>query len=57
MKSIKRFGKKGKLSPRYVCPFKITEKVGPVAYRIELSDYFANVHDVFHVSLLKKCFG
>ncbi|WVZ97615.1 hypothetical protein U9M48_043134 [Paspalum notatum var. saurae] len=43
------------LAPRYVGPFKITEKCGPVAYRLELPPYLAAVHDVFHVSQLKKC--
>ena len=57
MKGVKRFGKKGKLSPRYVGPFQIVEKVGLVAYRVALPDYFGDVHDVFHVSSLKKSFG
>ncbi|KAF5472424.1 hypothetical protein F2P56_009144 [Juglans regia] len=57
MKGVKRFGKKGKLSPRYVGPFQILEKVGPVAYRIALPEYFGEIHDVFHVSSLKKSFG
>ncbi|WVZ80520.1 hypothetical protein U9M48_027989, partial [Paspalum notatum var. saurae] len=43
------------LAPRYVGPFKITEQCGPVAYRLELPPYLAAVHDVFHVSQLKKC--
>ncbi|WVZ97594.1 hypothetical protein U9M48_043116, partial [Paspalum notatum var. saurae] len=50
-----RFGVKGKLAPRYVGPFKITERCGPVAYRLELPPHLAAVHDVFHVSQLKKC--
>ena len=54
MKGIMRFGKKGKLSPRYVGPFEILEKIGPVAYRLALTPDFANVHDVFHVSVLRK---
>ncbi|KAF5458860.1 hypothetical protein F2P56_022859 [Juglans regia] len=57
MKGVKRFGKKGKLSPRYVGPFQIIEKVGLVAYRVALPDYFRDVHDVFHVSSLKKSWG
>ncbi|WVZ80938.1 hypothetical protein U9M48_028371 [Paspalum notatum var. saurae] len=55
MKGVHRFGVKGKLAPRYVGPFKITEKCGPVAYRLELAPHLAAVHDVFHVSQLKKC--
>ncbi|WVZ76961.1 hypothetical protein U9M48_024869 [Paspalum notatum var. saurae] len=55
MKGVHRFGVKGKLAPRYVGPFKITEKCGPVAYRLELPPHLAAVHDVFHVSQLKKC--
>ncbi|WVZ49170.1 hypothetical protein U9M48_000547 [Paspalum notatum var. saurae] len=55
MKGVHRFGVKGKLAPRYVGPFKITEKCGPVAYRLQLPPYLVAVHDVFHVSQLKKC--
>ncbi|WVZ59493.1 hypothetical protein U9M48_009621 [Paspalum notatum var. saurae] len=55
MKGVHRFGVKGKLAPRYVGPFKITERCGPVAYRLELPPHLASVHDVFHVSQLKKC--
>ncbi|WVZ89905.1 hypothetical protein U9M48_036253, partial [Paspalum notatum var. saurae] len=55
MKGVHRFGVKGKLAPRYVGPFKITEQCGPVAYRLELPPHIAAVHDVFHVSQLKKC--
>ncbi|WVZ52577.1 LOW QUALITY PROTEIN: hypothetical protein U9M48_003625 [Paspalum notatum var. saurae] len=55
MKGVHRFGVKGKLAPRYVGPFKITEQCGPVAYRLELPPHLAAVHDVFHVSQLKKC--
>ena len=50
-----RFGKRGKLNPRYVGPFKILERIGKVAYRLELPTELGNVHDVFHVSQLKKC--
>lgn len=57
MKGVKRFGKKGKLSPRYVGPFQIVEKVGFVAYRVALLNYFGDVHDVFHVLSLKKSLG
>ncbi|WVZ89599.1 hypothetical protein U9M48_035979 [Paspalum notatum var. saurae] len=55
MKGVHRFGVKGKLAPRYVGPFKITEQCRPVAYRLELPPHLAAVHDVFHVSQLKKC--
>ncbi|WVZ76111.1 LOW QUALITY PROTEIN: hypothetical protein U9M48_024113 [Paspalum notatum var. saurae] len=55
MKGVHRFGVKGKLAPRYVGPFKITERCGPVAYRLKLPPHLAAVHDVFHVSQLKKC--
>ncbi|WVZ93330.1 hypothetical protein U9M48_039317, partial [Paspalum notatum var. saurae] len=55
MKGVHRFGVKGKLAPRYVGPFKISEKCGPVAYRLELPPHLAAVHDIFHVSQLKKC--
>jgi hypothetical protein len=50
-----RFGKRGKLSPRYIGPFQITESIGPVAYRLELPEELQGIHDVFHVSNLKKC--
>ncbi|GKB78209.1 homeodomain-like protein [Tanacetum coccineum] len=50
-----RFGKKGKLAPRYVGPFKIFERIGPVAYRLRLPQELSSVHDTFHVSTLKKC--
>ncbi|WVZ70751.1 hypothetical protein U9M48_019393 [Paspalum notatum var. saurae] len=55
MKGVHRFRVKGKLAPRYVGPFKITEQCGPVAYRLELPPHLAAVHDVFHISQLKKC--
>ncbi|GJW15636.1 putative reverse transcriptase domain-containing protein [Tanacetum coccineum] len=52
---VVRFGKKGKLSPRFVRPFEITERIGPVAYRLRLHKELNGVHDTFHVSNLKKC--
>ncbi|WVZ76414.1 hypothetical protein U9M48_024391, partial [Paspalum notatum var. saurae] len=55
MKGVHRFGVKGKLAPRYIGPFKITKQCGPVAYRLELPPHLAAVHDMFHVSQLKKC--
>ncbi|GJU19626.1 putative reverse transcriptase domain-containing protein [Tanacetum coccineum] len=54
-KGVVRFGKKGKLAPRYVRPFEIVERVGPVAYRLKLPQELSCVHDTFHVSNLKKC--
>ncbi|GJY56563.1 putative reverse transcriptase domain-containing protein [Tanacetum coccineum] len=54
-KCVVRFGKKGKLAPRFVGPFKIIEKVGPLAYRLDLPEELDGVHDTFHVSNLKKC--
>jgi hypothetical protein len=55
MRGMKRFKVKGKLSPRYIGPFKILERKGEVAYQLELHDSLSDVHDVFHVSQLKKC--
>ena len=49
-----RFGKKGKLSPRYIGPFEILETIGKVAYRLALPPSLSSVHDVFHVSMLRK---
>ncbi|GJZ71470.1 retrotransposon protein, putative, ty3-gypsy subclass [Tanacetum coccineum] len=54
-KGVVRFGKKGKLAPRFVGPFEIIEKVGPVAYRLDLPKELNGVHDTLHVSNLKKC--
>ena len=51
-KKILRFGRKGKLSPRFIGPFKILERVGPMAYRLALPMELAKLHDVFHVSIL-----
>jgi hypothetical protein len=55
MNGVKRFGVKGKLPPRYVGPFPILEKCGTVTYKLELPPSLAGVHDIFHVSQLKKC--
>ncbi|WVZ97567.1 hypothetical protein U9M48_043093 [Paspalum notatum var. saurae] len=55
MRGIRRFNMKGKLAPRYIGPFKILEKKGEIAYRLELPSGLSGVHDVFHVSRLKKC--
>ncbi|GJY63271.1 hypothetical protein Tco_0464731 [Tanacetum coccineum] len=54
-KGVMRFGKKGKLAPRYVGPFKILERIGLVAYMLRLPEELSSVHDTFHVSNLKKC--
>ena len=55
MRGVKRFRTKGKLSPRYVGRFKIINRSGEVAYQLELLEQLSGVHDVFHVSQLKKC--
>nr|GEW94066.1 reverse transcriptase domain-containing protein [Tanacetum cinerariifolium] len=52
-----RFGKQGKLNPRYVRPFKVLEKVGSVAYKLKLPQELSRVHSTFHVSNLKKCYS
>ncbi|GKC41159.1 putative reverse transcriptase domain-containing protein [Tanacetum coccineum] len=52
---VVHFGKKGKLVPRFVGPFKIIERIGPVAYRLALPEELNGVHDTLHVSNLKKC--
>jgi hypothetical protein len=54
MRGVMRFGKKGKLSPRFIGPFKIIQKVGKLAYRIALPPDLIGTHDVFHVSMLRK---
>ncbi|GJU95611.1 putative reverse transcriptase domain-containing protein [Tanacetum coccineum] len=54
-KGVIRFGKWGKLSPRYVGPLKIIERIGHVAYRLELLEKLRSIHNTFHVSNLKKC--
>jgi hypothetical protein len=55
MKGVSRFGIKGKLAPRYIGPFPILEQCGPVAYRLQLPETLSAMHNVFHVSQLKKC--
>jgi hypothetical protein len=55
MKGMKRFGVKGKLSPRYIRPFPILGRCETVAYKLELPSSLVGVHDIFHVPQLKKC--
>nr|GEY95509.1 putative reverse transcriptase domain-containing protein [Tanacetum cinerariifolium] len=54
-KGVVRFGKRGKLNPRYIGPFKVLAKVGTIAYRLKLPEQLSRVHSMFHVSNLKKC--
>ncbi|KAK5842474.1 hypothetical protein PVK06_004838 [Gossypium arboreum] len=53
-KKILRFGKKGKLSPRFIGPYRVLKRVGPVAYQLELPPELDRIHDVFHVSMLRR---
>nr|GFA70830.1 putative reverse transcriptase domain-containing protein [Tanacetum cinerariifolium] len=54
-KRVVRFGKRGKLNPRYVGPFKVLERIGDVAYKLNLPEELSRVHSTFYVSNLKKC--
>ncbi|KAL5566261.1 hypothetical protein UlMin_029425 [Ulmus minor] len=54
MKGVMRFGKRGKLSPRFVGPFEILERIGDLAYRVALPPAMSGIHNVFHVSMLRK---
>nr|GEW91917.1 putative retroelement [Tanacetum cinerariifolium] len=54
-RKVVRFGKQGKLNPRYVGPFKVLERIGDVAYKLDLHEELSRVHNTFHVSNLKKC--
>ena len=54
MKGVMRFGKKGKLSPRFIGPFEILERIGTLAYRVALPPALSGVHNVFHISMLRK---
>nr|GEU46202.1 putative reverse transcriptase domain-containing protein [Tanacetum cinerariifolium] len=56
-KGVVRFGKRGKLNPRYVGPFKVLEKVGSVSYKLELPQELSRVQNTFHVSILNKCYS
>ena len=53
-KGVSRFGAKGKLAPRFIGPFQITQRVGEVAYRLDLPPALSHVHNVFHVSMLRQ---
>ena len=53
-RGVVRFGKRGKLSPRFIEPFDILERVGTVTYRLALPPSMIGIHDVFHVSMLRK---
>ncbi|GKG47883.1 hypothetical protein Tco_0507368, partial [Tanacetum coccineum] len=55
-KGVIRFGKRRKLSPRFVGPFKVIERIGPVAYKLELPEKLRGIYNTFHVSNLKRCF-
>jgi hypothetical protein len=52
---VKRFGIKGNLAPHYISPFPVLARLGAVAYRLELPPSLVDMHNVFHVSQLKKC--
>ena len=53
-RKVLRFGKKGKVSPRFIGPYEILERVGHVAYRVALPPQLTKLHDVFHVSMLRR---
>jgi hypothetical protein len=55
MKCVRRFGIKGKLAPHYIGPYAIIDKYGPLSYQVELPSKLSGVHNVFHVSQLKRC--
>ena len=54
-KKVMRFGEKGKLSPRFISPYEVIKKVGPVAYHLALPPELEKTHNVFHVSILRRC--
>ena len=53
-RGVIRFGKRGKLSPRYIRPFEVLERVGAIVYRLALPPSLSTIHEVFHVSMLWK---
>ena len=53
-RGVVRFGKRGKLSPRFIGPFEILERVGTIAYQLALPSSMSGVHEVFHVSMLRR---
>ena len=55
MKGIMRFGRKGKITPRFIGPYQILKRVGNAAYRLDLPPELESVHPVFHISMLRKC--
>ena len=55
LKGVQRFGQKGKLSPRFIGPFEVIERIGVAAYRLRLPETMSQIHNVFHVSMLRKC--
>jgi hypothetical protein len=55
MRGVKRFQVKGKLAPRFIGPYRIIGRVGPATYRLELPESMSDIHNVFHVSQLRKC--
>ncbi|WMV41357.1 hypothetical protein MTR67_034742 [Solanum verrucosum] len=57
MMGVMRFGKKGKFSPQYICPYRISKRIGNVAYELELQLELAAVHPMFHILMLKKFMG
>ncbi|WMV54609.1 hypothetical protein MTR67_047994 [Solanum verrucosum] len=57
MKGVIRFSKMGKLSARYIGPYKIIQRIGQLAYELELPQEISTVHPVFHVLMIRKCVG
>nr|XP_033512010.1 uncharacterized protein LOC117276756 [Nicotiana tomentosiformis] len=57
MKGVMRFGKRGKLSPRFIGPFEVLQRIGQVAYKLALPPSLSSVHPLFHVSMLRKYIG